>query len=247
MDALHVAHPQFAVRSTGCSDYVCALTDLDRETADRFLSRYEHLRNVGLGIWHWGLLIDGALASVLSFGTTCFSHTRGLISSVACRYNARLVQLCRGATASWAPKNTPSKTIGLSLRRIADRFGPTIVVAYADPAFNEIGTIYQASNAIFTGWTNPKGQANYVINGRRLSGWVVRKKFGTRSRERLLEIDKTLVVEPLNPKLRYILIAGPPNIRRKIRKELSTLRCSYPKRREHRVYPMCMGGCGQDL
>jgi len=50
-----------------------------------------------------------------------------------------------------------------------------VVVAYADVLYSEVGTIYQASNAIYTGLTNPKGQANYLINGKLLSGWIVRK------------------------------------------------------------------------
>lgn len=211
------------------------LVELDKSQTNDFFVKYEHLGNVGLGVWHWGLVFNDVLASAVTFGTTCFASKRCFISQVSRKYGAKVIQLCRGATAPWAPKNTPSRTISLSLRELGLRFERTIVVAYADPSFHEVGTIYQASNAIFTGWTEPKGQANYVINGQKLSGWLVRKRFGTRSKKKLREIDKNMIVMPLNRKLRYIFIAAPDNIRRKIKKDFCSFELPYPKRKDYKI------------
>ena len=61
-----------------------------------------------------------------------------------------------------------------------------VVVAYADRVFNEMGTIYQACNGLYTGKTDPKDQANYVVRGKWMSGWLVRReKYGSRSMETL--------------------------------------------------------------
>ena len=206
--------------------------------ADAFMEQYEHLGDVGLGVWHWGLLIDGVLASVVSFGVPCFSPRRGFLADASRKCRARLLQLCRGATASWAPRNTPSRTIALALRRISTDFGPSLVVAYADERFSEVGTIYQASNAIYTGLTNPKGQANYLMNGKLVSGWVVRKRYGTRSRQELKTIDPHVAVLALCPKFRYILLAGSPAFRRHASKILEPCRKSYPKRQDLGIAPM---------
>jgi hypothetical protein len=209
-----------------------SLARLSRRDASNFVEQYEHLGNVGLGVWHWGLYLDGLLASVVSFGVPCCAPYRGFLADVSCKSSARLLQLCRGATAFWAPRNTPSKTISLALDEICQSFGPSIVLAYADVRFSEVGTIYQSSNAIYTGLTNPKGQANYRIHGRTLSGWVVRKVYGTRSRNRLKMIDPDVEVLPLRPKFRYVLLAGPPRFRARTRKFLEPYRKPYPKRTE---------------
>ena len=87
--------------------------------------------------------------------------------------------------------------------------GPFIAAAYADEDLGEIGTIYQASGAIYTGLTNPKGQANYFIDGKWRSAWSVRRRYGTRDRNRLLSIDPGLKLSLLRPKHRYIFVSAP--------------------------------------
>lgn len=208
------------------------IVKLNNKVANSFVSRYEHLGNVGLGVWHWGLLMDGVLVSVLSFGMPCFAVNRSFLGKVSRKCSARVLQLCRGATSPWAPRNTPSRIICLALKAIAKKESPALIVAYADPNFHEIGTIYQASNAIYTGMTNPKGQADYIVNGEFLSGWVVRKRYGTRCRAKLRKIDKNVTVLPLEKKLRYVLLAGPWKFRKEARRLLQPYKQPYPKRLE---------------
>jgi hypothetical protein len=129
------------------------------------------------------------------------------------------------------------------MQEVERRFGPTLVVAYADPYFGEVGTIYQACNAVHTGWTKPKGQANYIVHGRRMSGWTVRKKFGTRDLGRLREIDPDVVVEYLRPKLRYVLVAASGSRRRALLRDLKPMGKPYPKRSDLGI-PSMMTGCG---
>jgi hypothetical protein len=214
------------------------LAKLNKRDAGRFVEQYEHLGNVGLGVWHWGLYLDGRLASVVSFGVPCCAPHRGFLADISRLSSARLLQLCRGATAFWAPRNTPSRTIALALEQISLSFGPSLVVAYADLDFSEVGTIYQSSNGIYTGLTKPKGQANYRIHGRVVSGWIVRKKYGTRCRLRLRTIDPDMAVLPLKPKFRYILLAGPPRFRARARNILEPYRKPYPKRLDLGIAPM---------
>lgn len=203
---------------------------VSRAQAEAFMLEFEHLGNVGLGVWHFAMLVAGRLTCVLSFGVPCFSMNRGIIGEIAAKHEVGILQLCRGATSSEAPMNSPSRAISLTLRVIQKQFGDSIVVAYADPKYGEIGTIYQACNALHTGWTRPKGQANYIVHGRRLSGWTVRKRYGTRSLLRLKEVDAEVVVEHLRPKIRYLLIAAVGLRRRRLLRDLGSLHRPYPKR-----------------
>jgi hypothetical protein len=206
------------------------LMELNLNVANSFLAKYEHLGNVGLGVWHWGLFMDGILVSVISFGVPCFAVCRSFLGDISKKCGARVIQFCRGATHPWAPQNTPSRIICLGLRAIYRKIGPSLVIAYADSHFQEIGTIYQASNAVYTGKTDPKGQANYIINGETLSGWVVRKRYGTRCRVKLRQIDANMKILPLEKKFRYVLLAGSWKFRKEARRLLDPYRAPYPKR-----------------
>jgi len=216
----------------------CYLTSISKSITNDFLAHYEHLGNVGLGIWHKGFYIEKKLAATLSFGTTCFYKKKGIWEEFVDIKDVRIIQLCRGATASWAPKNTPSKIISLALKQVRKDFGPTIVVAFSDPIYGEVGTVYQSTNAIFTGWTNPKGQATYIVDGRKMSGWSVYKKYNTRSKGKLKLIDPNVKIIPLNPKMRYVYISAPKRQKRKLLKKLSPYKKPYPKRGTHNILSM---------
>jgi len=151
------------------------LVRVKRNLAKEFFACHEHLGDMGLGVWHWGLEFNGALASVVSYGTTCFCTNRGWLGKLAKTASCGVVQLCRGGTSPWAPKGTGSFLISQANRAIANLKGPLLIVAYATAELGEIGTIYQACNATYTGLSNPKGQANYIIGGKLMSGWSVRK------------------------------------------------------------------------
>ena len=206
------------------------LERVSRATAEDFMRFFEHLGNIGLGVWHWGLKLDGGLAGVVSYGITCFSPNRGWLGRIASETDCGIIQLCRGASATWSPKNTASRLISLANRGMYQLKGPIMIIAYANRKIKEIGTIYQACNAIYTGQTDPKGQADYIINGRRLTGWQVRKIYGTRDRSKLSSIDPMHQIFPLPRKHRYIMLAAPPKKKRHMRKLLSSFSRPYPKR-----------------
>lgn len=207
------------------------IVKISKPIAENFMQRYEHLGNVGLGVWHWGLLIEGELVSVVSYGTPCFAKIRGWLGNIACKVDSGIVQLCRGATAHWSPKGTASRLVSMANKEVYKKTGNLVIVAYSDTKYCEIGTIYQACNAIYTGLTNPKGQANYVINGKFLSGWQVRKRYGTRSRLKLQQIDPRHQVLPLNEKHRYVFTVGPNLKKRYLNKLLAPYNLPYPKRK----------------
>ena len=211
---------------------------IKKKEALDFFAKYEHLGNCGLGVWHYGMFNEGQLMSVVSFGSTSFNPQRSSIAMIASKYKVKIIQLTRGGTRFDAPKNTASKAVSLAIKEIKKRFGNTIIVAYSDTRWNEIGTIYQATNFLYMGQTVPKGQANYVINGHKMSGWTVRKKYHTRSMEELKKIDEHVQRILLTPKHMYLYINTSKHIKQKIFSELQTLTMTYPKRSDFDIGSM---------
>ncbi len=206
--------------------------------ANRFFARYEHLGNCGLGVWHWGGFLGGHLIAAVSFGTTCFAKNRGPLAKIATEFGLGVYQICRGGTAANAPFNTPSQLVSAALDAFREEKGDCLVVAYADRLFNEVGTIYQACNAIYTGLTDPKNQANYLIGGRITSGWLVRKRFGTRDIEALQQIDSNIVKLPLRRKYRYVFVRVSGRKKRKVIRSLSSISEPYPSREGENIAAM---------
>ena len=206
------------------------ITRITRKLADDFLAGFEILGNVGLGVWHWGLWHKEDLLSVTTFGTTCFGGQRGWIAKTAQANGFRVFQLCRGGTLPNAPRGTPSRAISLATRAMRELHGPFVAVAYADEALGEIGTIYQASGSIYTGKTNPKGQANYMIKGQLKSAWQIRRTYGTRDRKRLAKVDPHVRVITLTPKHRYLFVCAAKLEKKKIVSNIAAYLRPYPKR-----------------
>jgi len=219
-----------------------SLVKLTKSEADEFMRKYEHLGNTGLGVWHLGLKCKNKLLGVVSYGPTCFSVKRGWLASIAQKEGCSLIQLCRGGTAYDAPRGLASHLISLSNKILYKNKGHLLIVAYADTSLCEIGTIYQACSAIYTGMTNPKAQANYIIEGRKMSGWQVRKRYGTREQSKLFEMDKNMQVLPLHKKHRYVMLAASPLKAHMLRKLLDPYMQPYPKREKDGIEEMSVVG-----
>jgi hypothetical protein len=203
---------------------------LNIKEAAQFFEMFEHLGNCGLGVWHYGLSDESGLIGVTSFGTTCFSNCRGRLSGLAEQFGMPIYQIARGGTSDASPFNAPSRVLSSCLKQFQLDHGECILVAYADRAFNEMGTIYQACNAVYTGKTDPKGQSNYIVQGKWMSGWSVRKRFGSRSMQMLRKIDENVIRIPLTSKYRYLFVLAAPTRKKQILKALGPISQTYPKR-----------------
>jgi len=242
--------PALTIRaSAGRISFTCArlvikqapqmlLKKIDYHTAAKFFESFEHLGNCGLGVWHWGAFVGDQLLGAVSFGTTGFAKSRGTIASVAAQFGLGIYQVCRGGTVHIAPPNTASAVLSSCMRSLREERGDCLVVAYSDRAFNEIGTIYQACNALYTGLTEPKNQANYLMFGKLTSGWVVRKRYGTRAIEKLKKHDPAAVKLPLSSKYRYVFVHAPPRKKAKIVAALRPLIQEYPNRTSENIGSM---------
>lgn len=218
---------------------VCVrLEKIDFHTADDFFNTYEHLGDCGLGVWHWAGFEGDRILGVVSFGTTCFARSRGHLSALSNEFDLSVYQICRGGTIHTAPRNTPSQILSCGMRELRRDRGDCLIVAYSDRHYNEVGTIYQACNGLYTGQTRPKDQANYIINGRALSGWVVRKRYGTRAMDKLRNVDEKVVKIPLTPKYRYVFVQAPRRVKAKVLARLRPFIFPYPNRESESIQRM---------
>lgn len=209
---------------------------ISKKQAEDFFHEFEHLGNCGLGVWHFGCYSDNVLMAVVSFGSVCFDPNHSKLGKYAKDNDMKIIQLNRGGTRYDAPPNLPSQSVSLALNEVRRMFGNTIIIAYSDTDWNEIGTIYQSTNFIYLGLTDPKGQSNYIIDGKRMSGWTVRKKYGTRDMKRLTTLANDVVRIPLTKKHMYVFINASPLKKKMALKYFRDSIKTYPKRKE-----LCVG------
>jgi hypothetical protein len=196
--------------------------------AKEFILEYEWLGNMGTSKHCFGLFVNDRLASVVCFGPPVApSRYKRILGE---ELSNCLVQLCRGASTYWAPKWAGSMLISKSIRLLRDKTSLLIVLAYADPNAGEIGTVYQSSNAYYLGMTSSGGGKRYIINGHSYDPRKVFKKFGSRSKEYLLNIDPNFSATPITTKHRYMIISGTRIKRQEVLKALQPIICQHPKR-----------------
>ena len=98
--------------------------------------------------WRWGLWHEFVLYGVVSYNLP----TRSVCESVfGAQHFDKVWHMNRLVCADAAPRNSESRLIGQSLRDINRLYGVWAVVTYADTNANHIGTVYQATNALYTG------------------------------------------------------------------------------------------------
>jgi hypothetical protein len=211
---------------------------IDYSDAADFYDKYEHLGDPGRGVYHWGAFRDQTLVSAVSFGSTCFAIHENMFADLSDKHGVNVYQLTRGGTNPSAPKNTGSWTVSRGLKQLKYLRGGSLVVAYSDPKYNEIGTIYQAANFLYLGKTQPKGQSNYIIDGEWMSGWTVRNTYGTRSMRKLRSLGLEVQRIPLRPKYRYVYPAASQSTKRNLVADLKDMVSPYPKREEEGVSQM---------
>lgn len=137
-----------------------------------FITRYEWLGKPSLYPTHyftayWGNILVCAVTMDMpaAFSKMLGKNTRKL---------ERLIS--RGASISFAPKNTASAILSWAMRWMIENTGYRLFTAYADPEAGELGTIYQALNFYYLG-NNYGTSVKYLYKGR----WVSDRTFRSRS------------------------------------------------------------------
>lgn len=126
-----------------------------------------------------------------------------------------------------------SKAVALTLKQIK-RDCPLcrLVISYADIDQNHLGTIYQATNWIYTGRMNENSKDGWIVNGKRVHNRtvssMVKSKGGTNglSRDEFIKkyYDENAQVHVTAGKHKYLMPMD-----KAMRKQIEPLRLPYPK------------------
>lgn len=203
------------------------ITEIPQSQAKRFITEYEWLGNAGAARYCYGLFYGERLAAVCCYAKPTARLAFAAIAGVKA---GDVLQLCRGASTHWAPKHSGSMLISKSLKMLEHRKRPRLVVAYADPDAGEVGIVYQASNALYLGFTDSRGPGRYIINGRHYHPRSVHRIFGSARHEVLVVHDRSYVRVQRTKKHRYVYVLGSDLEKRRIASALSHWAQPYPKR-----------------
>ena len=195
------------------------IAPVPRPQARAYIEAHHYLRTspraptVALGLWHGPALIGVAL-----IGVSCSEAARSFPFGPA--YTSHVLELTRFHVRDNTPKNTESWFLAGVRRRLDRRLWG--LLAFADPSAGHVGTIYQASNALYLGQTRAR-RAYRDSAGRTHSD---RQGKHTLSVAAAGACGWTVV--PQLPKHRYLFLLGGPLQRHYVRRALRAPVLPYP-------------------
>ena len=127
---------------------------VDGAVGAAFVRLHHYSKSCRAGAQCYGLYQDGQLAGVIAFFPPAQVSVRACVFG-SDRY-LRVTELHRSICLDAAPRNSESFFVSRALRLFAqDNQHIWAVLSYADEWAGHIGTVYQATNAIYTGKSSP--------------------------------------------------------------------------------------------
>ncbi len=168
-----------------------------------------------------GFFVDNILNCVVVFGQSATCKMADSLPS------SNYWELSRLFSFDWAGRNTESYCISQSLKYIEENYQKDLIISFADPNENHIGYIYQATNWLYCGQSQPDEW--YIIEGKKLHPRTVVANYGTRGEDKLRQMGYDFKREYLAGKHRYIYLLGSKGRRKELRKKLKYPILPYPK------------------
>lgn len=195
----------------------CEARLINYETAARMVETYHYAHRVPSIVVAVGMFVDGVLAGVCTYGIPPVPNVQRLCGE---EYRQNALELNRLFIFDWAGRNSESWLIGQSFNLIPKDY--FILVSYADTKHNHIGKIYQATNWIYTGKTEPnddvKLNGNYHPRATQHNGGshaIIESGLG--------------IIESRSLKYRYVYFLGNKRQRKQLRQALKWPILPYPK------------------
>jgi hypothetical protein len=173
----------------------------------------------------------------LAFGIFVHDRLRGcLVLGVGPKHGHRLVEgagpddcltLSRLWLADELPPNSESRVLAITARLLKKHTSVQFLLSYADPAAGHVGTIYMASNWLYTGVS--EGTPLYDIgDGVARHSRTLSFNLGSHSLRYLREQGVPVSVIPQSPKHRYLLPLRPG-----VRERLTVPVLPFPKEKPY--------------
>lgn len=193
----------------------CHVAPVGYDTARLVIADAHYIGRPGSTSVALGLYVDGVLGGVITYGTIPRNNAEAICGP---EHAASVLELTRLALYDWLPRNSESWLISQSFRWLRQhRPDVRLLISYADQAQGHVGTIYQATNWIYTGAST--GDVVYrlddgtVLHPRTL-GWAD------------LPAGKW---QPSPAKHRYVHLLGSKSQRKALRAALRWPSLPYPK------------------
>ncbi len=135
---------------------------------------------------------------------------------------------CMALTRLWLseelPTNSESRVIAVSLRYLRKYTRLKFIVTYADPAHGHVGTIYQATNWLYTGLSEATPRFD-LGDGIARHSRSFNQAFGSHSLTYLKQYGMKVKIIPQIPKYRYVYFLD-----KDFKRNLNTPILSYPRK-----------------
>jgi hypothetical protein len=195
------------------------IKQIDYNTAMRVVVERHYLHRKAPCSVAFGLFFNGTLSGVICYGTPSSAPLRSGICGP--EYSHDVIELTRLWIDDLCPKNSESFLIGNTLKRC----GKKIVVSYAEKEKGHIGTVYQATNFIYTGLSAKR--TNWTVEGLDLHCQTLADKYSA-DEIRLKYGDKFRLVER-SRKHRYVFFNAKKSERKTLLSSLRYKVLPYPK------------------
>jgi hypothetical protein len=162
--------------------------DQNYRLVKEFIIKHEWLGKMPVFTTHlFGAFYKDKLAGVVVMSTPY------MFSNILGKDNKHLEKtISRGACISWSPKNLASALLSWSIKWMVRNTEFRVFSAYSDPEAKELGTVYQAINAIYVGQTSGRTM-RYLDPENEQRGWFGSRSFGDRST--IVRVTKSIGIE----------------------------------------------------
>lgn len=201
---------------------------VDNLFAKAFMAKYHYSKTCPSLYYSLGFYYNEYLLCMVCFGPPV---GRNLAKSLLEGGNSKNVyELVRLFAFDWGPKNTESYCISKALKWLQENAPEVrLVVSYADPGQGHVGTIYQATNWLYTGQGARLVESyEYYVDGKWIHPRTMYSKYGTLNPKVISEMLGHEVKRRVIPhKHRYIYILGDRRKKRETQKMLKVDTLSY--------------------
>ena len=204
---------------------------IDNSFAKKFMSKHHYSKTCPNLYYSFGFYYSEDLVCVLCFGPPSGRLLAQAIMEGGTASN--ISELVRLFAFDWGPKNTESYCIGKAIQWIQENCPKLeVLVSYADPNEGHVGTIYQATNWLYTGQgSRIVDSYEFKIDGEWLHPRTIFAMCKTTSKEKVFEyLGREVPTRLVQHKYRYIYILGNKRERKEIKKKIKLKILPYPKK-----------------
>lgn len=169
---------------------------IEKKLANKIQIENHYLHTRASCIYGFGLFDGDVIIGVILYGNPTAPTTLDICGK---EERKSVIEITRLWIKDDTPKNTESYFIGNTIKLIDKH----IIIAFADPEFQHVGTIYQASNFIYTERSKRGGKV-IAIKGSKIHNKTLWKQYKTAKKIREIFGDENVYYKPYITKLRYV-------------------------------------------